>query len=52
MKMAVDKKLEIEGNRYKMLAIAVVRETGMSLADALSLTLVEAWLSMGAEFYG
>lgn len=43
---------DIEGNRYKMLAINVSRETGISLLESLSLTLVEAYLALGANFRG
>jgi|TARA_R110000868_G_scaffold253061_2_gene509786 hypothetical protein len=43
---------DVEGNRYKMLAIAVTKNSGLTLGDALSLTLVEAYLSLGANFRG
>ena len=43
---------DVEGNRYKMLAIKVTQNSGMSLGDALSLTLVEAYLVLGANFRG
>lgn len=43
--------VSVEGNRYKMLAIAVARNSGLTLADALGLTLVEAWLTLGAKIH-
>jgi hypothetical protein len=43
---------EVSGNRYKMMAIAVTRNSGMTLSDAMSLTLVEAYLALGANFRG
>lgn len=43
---------EVSGNRYKMMAIAVTRNCGMTLTEALGLTLVEAYLSLGANFNG
>jgi hypothetical protein len=45
-------KPEVHGNRYRMLAIAVSRENGIALSEAMSLTLVEAYLSLGATFHG
>jgi|GEM_PF-3362751 len=35
-----------------MLAIAATRNSGMSLGDAMSLSLVEAYLAVGANFNG
>jgi hypothetical protein len=43
---------DVDGNRYRMLAVAVSRETHISLVESLSLTLVEAYLSLGANFRG
>jgi len=43
---------DVNGNRYKMLAIAVSSETGISLSESLSLTLVEAYKALGANFCG
>jgi len=43
---------EVVGNRYKMLAIAVTRNCGVTLAEAMGLTLVEAYLALGANFRG
>jgi hypothetical protein len=42
----------VDGNRYKMMAIAITRGSGMTLSDAMSLTLVEAYLALGANFSG
>lgn len=41
-----------QGNRYKMLALSVSSDTHISLQEALSLSLVEAYLAIGAEFNG
>lgn len=35
-----------------MLAISVTRNSGLTLAEAMSLTLVEAWLTLGATIDG
>ena len=43
---------DVQGNRYKMLAVHVTRNSGMSLSDAMSLSLVEAYLALGANFRG
>lgn len=43
---------EAHGNRYRMLAIAVSRECHITLTESLSLTLVEAYLALGAQFGG
>jgi hypothetical protein len=43
---------EFTGNRYRMMAVAITRNSGMTLSDALSLTLVEAYLALGANFRG
>lgn len=43
---------EMPGNRYKMMAISVTKHTGLNLTDALSLTLIEAYMAMGAKLYG
>lgn len=41
------------GNRYKMLAVSVCSDVGgMTLQDALSLTLVEAYIAKGWSFDG
>ena len=53
--MASEKKApvdEVAGNRYKMLALAVTRNSGITLTEALSLSLVEAYLALGATFSG
>ena len=42
----------VEANRYKMLAIHVTRNSGLTLSEAMSLTLVEAWLALGAKING
>jgi hypothetical protein len=55
MKITVEPKVPVDaptGNRYKMMAVAITRGSGMSLADAMSLTLVEAYLALGANFNG
>lgn len=55
MKIAVEPKVpvdEVAGNRYKMMAVAITRNSGMTLSDAMSLTLVEAYLALGANFRG
>ena len=44
--------IRIDACRYKSLALAVCRETGMTLDSALSLTPVEAYTALGAECYG
>lgn len=41
-----------QGNRYRMLALSVSRDCHIGLREALSLTLVEAYLAIGAEFDG
>jgi hypothetical protein len=43
---------EVNGNRYRMLAISVCRETHITLAEAMNLTLVDAYIAMGANFNG
>jgi len=43
---------DVHGNRYRMLAIAVSSESGISLTDSMSLTLVEAYKALGANFCG
>jgi hypothetical protein len=53
MKINTGPKLpEVNGNRYKMLAIAVCRDSHIGLAEALQLSLVEAYLALGANFGG
>lgn len=52
LKFGTRKSFTVEGNHYKRLAIAVCKQCHMSLQDALSLTLVEAWLALGAEISG
>ncbi len=43
---------EMPGNRYKMIAISVTKHTGLNLTEALTLTLIEAYMAMGAKLYG
>jgi hypothetical protein len=43
---------DVQGNRYKMLAIHVAKNSGITLSEAMSLTLVEAYLALGANFRG
>lgn len=50
MKIAGEKLPDVNGNRYRMLALAVSRENHITLAESMSLTLVEAYLAIGAKF--
>jgi len=42
----------VDGNRYKMLALAVTKHSGITLREAMSLSLVEAYLALGATIGG
>jgi hypothetical protein len=42
----------VDGNRYKMLALAVTKNAGIGLREAMSLSLVEAYLALGATISG
>lgn len=52
MKIGQKPKWKVDCNHYLKIAMSVCKATGLSLNEALSLTLVEAWISMGAEISG